>query len=100
MRKQIEIQKANQEALKINKRLEYFETIPYRDRCMYCGGNSVFTYNLPSCGLDKVERINIRHSCGEQLLISKAVWLNFSSVTKFPSIGYNEDGIILYDERK
>ncbi|MCK5826809.1 MAG: hypothetical protein KAG93_07225 [Desulfuromusa sp.] len=94
------IQKASQEALKINKRLEQFETTSYQDRCMYCGGSSVFTYNLPSCGLDKVERMNIRHSCGGQLLISMAGWVNFASGTKLPNIGYSENGMILYDERK
>lgn len=86
--------------MKINKRLTYFETTPYKDRCMYCGGNSVFTYKLPSYEADKAESMNVRHSCGGELLISMAGRVAFSRGTKFLEIGYNEDGMILFDERK
>ncbi len=93
------IREDNQEALEINNRLRYFETIPYKARCLLCGSNSVFHFKLPNEGLGDVESMNVEHSCGGQLLIRIQGQINPVSYTQLPKVTYNDDGI-LHDERK
>lgn len=86
-------QQAEQEFLRIKKRrLAYFESNQYVDRCINCGSHNVFSFSLPSADYGEQIQLGVEHSCGGQLIICMEGRLSFASRSE---IVYNETGTIL-----
>lgn len=94
--KKLETQKTHKRIQDVNARLAYFQSTPYKDRCMSCGSHDVFPFSLPD-GEGEVENLNIRHSCGGQLRIRMDGRLAFG---RRPKVIFNDLGVIVRDERK
>lgn len=81
----------------VNERLKYFDNAEYKARCLQCHGYSVYPFELPSGDYCIVEKLEIEHLCGGQLLVSIAGRIGYVS---HPKVVYDENGIIVHDERK
>jgi len=90
------IQEANFEIEAINRRVNYFNSITYNNRCLDCGGKQLFPFDLSGRGYNEPEPMKIEHLCGGQLMISTAGRINFAVR---PKVIYDENGIIVLDER-
>lgn len=92
-----EVLKLENELQAIRIRLKYFSNMAYRSKCLSCGGSHVYPFNVPYGNFDELVELNIRHTCGGQMLISMAGRYSFTSR---PKVVYDESGSIKRDERK
>jgi hypothetical protein len=95
--RQQETQEANEELQAIYEHIQHFEEVPFKSRCLECGGHDVFPFDLPDGDYDEVEKLDIEHSCGGHLLISMKGRLMFGNR---PEVIYNNEGEAIKNKRE
>lgn len=91
-----EAHSATDELATITRRISYFEGLPYKARCIECGGEEISSINLPYDNEGNYLSLGPPHACGGELLVSMEGRFIFSSIRK---VIYNENGVITSDGR-
>lgn len=94
-KKKDEIRETEQEIGAVLARLAHFENMPYKSRCLACGGHNISPFYLPYGEYGVAEALDVTHKCGCHLMVSMEGRISFSSLKK---ITYDENGNILHRE--
>lgn len=95
--KKDEIRKSQQGISAVQSRLAYFQSTDFKPRCLSCGSHTVFSFHLPYGDYGELEKLNIEHSCGGQLMISMDGRFSFRH---HPTVVFDKAGVIIRDERQ
>lgn len=95
--KKDEIHKSRLSISAIHSRLAHFQSVDFKPRCLSCGGHAVFPFHLPYGDYGELEKLNIEHTCGGQLMISMDGRFNFRQL---PTVFFDASGAVIHDERK
>lgn len=80
----------------IEQRIQNFQNNGFPPRCIECSSKKVNEVRLPYGEYDKRTFLNVKHTCGGELIADMKGRFNFS---KTPHVKYNNKGKITFDER-
>ncbi len=95
-RKRHAIEEAEHKIEITRKRVCYFESIIYKNKCLSCGQADVFPFQIPRTDFREFRCLDVTHSCGGELMIVMEGRLSFK---RRPRVVYNENGKVIHDER-
>lgn len=88
------IKELKEEIDKIRERILYFSKQDYSCKCIECGSSKVYPLDIPYY-TPTIQSLNVKHSCGGELLVSEPVRIFYHPHTEVRSeVRFNEHGKI------